>query len=354
MKQPTILLLIALCIVAQNNLRAQAPGAVQQVESVRLREQNELSAKSYNEGDSVPEISPDEGSDAGPQSVLRIKQRKTYFEAMADAQYFYTDNMFLGDDFKKSADVLVSTVQIALAPTPYDLAGGKFAPRVGYRHQWFDYGLISRDKVDVLDLGNLNTGKVRLNEFDFNAQTFFTDMRWSRDKWTAWLGFDFTRLLSTSSYNQFYEEYVPRWGLQRSFTVNDNAAFSLGYMGDYRFTSVDTIPPVRDDDANDRTDHSLFAAWTQTLCKHALVQPYYRFTYTRFIVPTMTLRPSDFRLVSNDRNDYLHSLGIALYYFITPNISARVFVSYDLRESDAAQDYAKLDAGGGVNFTLKF
>ncbi len=343
MKKLTALLLIAGCVAAQNELRAQALGASQQVESLRLREQNEQAAKSFQEGDAVPEISPDESSDVGPQSVLRIKQRKTYFEAMADAQFFYTDNMFLGDSFRKSANVLVSTAQIALAPTPYDLLDGKFAPRIGFRQQWFDYGLLGGDKVSVISLDDIyaTPQKVRLNKFDFNAQTLFTDMQWSRDKWTASLGFDFTRLLTTSSYSQFYREYVPRWSLQRNFTVNENGAFALGYMGDYRFTSVDTPPTVLDDDSNDRTDHSLFAAWTQQLCPHSLAQPFYRYTFTHF-----TARGS--------RDDQLHSLGVALYFFFTPQVSLRTFVSYDVRKSDSAQDYRKLDAGGGVNLTVKF
>jgi hypothetical protein len=166
-------------------------------------------------------------------------------------------------------------------------------------------------------------------------------MSWSRDNWTAMAGFDFTRLLSTPGYKQFYEEYVPRWGLQRNFSVNDSMAFAVGYEGDFRFTSSDTLGPVASDDYNNRTDHSVFATWTQALCKNSFIQPYYRFTYTRFTE-------------GQGRNDYLNSLGCGLYYYFTPQISARVFAAYDIRRSNVGQDYEKFDGGGGLNLTFRF
>lgn len=345
MKQFIIFVFIAGSLASANSVLAQVPGASQQVDSIQQRRANEQAARSLQEGESVPAIYEGEESDVGPQSVLRINPRRSYIEAMADAQYFYTDNMFLGEDFKQSADVLVSRVQVALAPTAYDLGGGKFAPRLGYRHQWFNFGLIDSDKLSVIDLSKVGVSNpfksVGLDAFDFNAQTVFADTSWSRDNWIAQGGFDFTRLLSTPGYKQFYEEYVPRWELQRLFPINDGMSFSVGYAGDFRFTSVDTSPLVPSDDYNNRTDHSLFATWTQSFCKSAFVQPYYRFTYTHFT--------EDSR-----RDDYLHSLGCGIYYYFTPQISARVFAAYDVRRSNAAQDYEKFDAGAGLNVTFRF
>jgi len=71
-----------------------------------------------------PNCTPDETSDVGPQTVLKTKPRHHLFEAMADVQYMYTDNMFLTENHHQKADLLVSTVEFALAPTPYDFAGG--------------------------------------------------------------------------------------------------------------------------------------------------------------------------------------------------------------------------------------
>jgi hypothetical protein len=329
-------------LISASTVLAQLP-AIQQVDTVQQRRANELGASAFKEGDSVPTIYAGEESDVGPQSVLQIKPRKSAFEAMADVQYFYTDNFVQGEDYKKSADVLVSTVQLALAPTAYDLGGGKFAPRIGYRSQWFNFGLIDDEKVTVYNLGDIfaNTKAAQLNDFDFNAQTFFSDFAWSRNNWIAQAGFDFTRLSSIPGYNEFYKEYVPHWGLQRLFPMNDHATFSIGYEGDYRITSVDVLPPAVDDNVNDRTDHSIFATWTQALCPKSFIQPYYRFTYTHFTA-------------NENRDDLKHTFGCGIYYYFTPQISARVFAAYDIRRSDAAQDYEKFDAGGGLNLTFRF
>ena len=329
----SLLLLLSLLLFGCWDLAAQVPGAIDQVDSAQQRRKAEQSANSrVQEGDTAPELFPGESSDIGPQSVLRAKARNTWFEALADVQYFYTDNMFLTEHNKQDTGVLLSTAQFALAPTAYNLGPGLFSPRIGYRHQWYDFGL---------DGGKFESSSIRLNEFDFNAQTVFGDVQWSHENWILEAGFDFTRLMSTPDYDEFYKEYVPRWAVQRLFSLDDKTVLSLGYEGDYRFSHGDVS---FNNDFNDRTDHSFFALCTRTLCRYAVIQPYYQFKYTRFTADT-------------DRQDYLHSLGIALYCFFTPNISLRGFVGYDIKDSDGRNqgpDYRRLDAGGGLNVTVRF
>lgn len=344
MKKLTTLVCGAVLAMGLLAADAQIPGALQQVESVQQRRQIEQTLESHETGESAPELFPGETGDVGPQSILRVKPRRTWFEATADAQYFYTDNMFLNEHDRQSADVLVSTAQIALAPTPYELGCGRFTPRLGYRHQWFNFGLASSKRLEVFDFQTEMFRLARLNEFDFNVQTVFTDSRWTHENWTVETGFDFTRLLDSDDYNQFYREYVPRWGVQRIFPLCEKSAFLLGYAGDYRFTGTDRPPPMLDEDFNDRTDHALFAALNYMICPRATVQPFYRFTYTHFT--------SDV-----DRDDALHSFGVGLYCSITRQIGFRAFAGYDLKDSSgdhATEDYHRLDAGGGVNFTLRF
>ncbi|HUR46487.1 MAG TPA: hypothetical protein VMZ27_11475 [Candidatus Saccharimonadales bacterium] len=323
--------------------RAAAQGAIRQSESVEQRRALQESTKKYTGGESAPELYPGETTDVGPQTVLKLAPRKTYFEGIADAQYFRTDNMFLAHDHKDSADVLVSTVQVALAPTAYDLGGGTFAPRIGYRHQWFNYGLISDKKIQAFDFETGMFKQVKLHEFDFNVQTAFIDGRWTRDNWVFDAGFNFRRLLTWPGFDEFYREYVPRWGVQRIFPLDENKAFTIGYEGDYRFTDTARPLPSFTDDFNDRTDHSLFVAYSQSLCRSAAIQPYYHFQYTRFTQ-------------GESRNDYLHSFGVALYCSITPQLGVRAFVGYDILDTNSgiAPDYRKLDAGGGLNLTLRF
>ena len=329
------LTIIAGVAVTLVSARAQVPGALQQVDSDQQRRQAEQAAKTaYHAGDKVAEAYAGESSDTGEQVVILRRARPTYLEASADVQYLRTDNMFLSEHNRQDADELISTVQLALAPAPYDLAGGKFAPRVGYRHQWFDFGLWGA-KIDGIG--------TKLNTYDFNAQTAFVDMSWTRAGWTFDAGFDFTRLLTTTAYNEFYREYVPHWGVQKNFPLTATAAVSVGYEGDYRFSDLNNTGLPVASDYNDRTDHGIFASYTQTFGKHAMLQPFYRFKYTCFTADV-------------HRDDCLNSLGVAFYWFFTPQISARAFASYDLRQSSATgiSDYEKLDTGVGLNLTFRF
>ena len=343
MKNITTLILGAGFALTLNEIRAQVPVAVQQSETVQQRRQREQAAPAAESGETAPELFVGESSDVGPQSILKFKPRKSYFEAMADVQYFYTDNMFLTKNDRQSADVLVSTVQFALAPTPYALGGGSLAPRLGYRQEWYSFGLATDTKVDVYDFQTGQFDRVGLSAFDFNVQTVFTGGRWMYENWIVEVAFDFTRLLDSSDYNQFYRENVPRWGVQRLIPLGAHSTLALGYAGDYRFTDTDLPPPTLGQDFNDRTDQILFATFNWSLCRSAVLQPYYRFQYTHFTQ-------------GENRNDYLNSFGLALYCFFTPRISARAFVGYDIMNTTSllVPDYNKLDAGGGLNVIIRF
>jgi hypothetical protein len=338
------LVLLGACLASTVcNVVAQTPGAIRQVDADQQRRQMERDARPIEPGDTAPELYPGEVTDIGPQSILTYKPRKTFVEAMVDGQYFYTDNMFLNEEDKQSTDVFVGTAQIALAPTPYDLWGGKLGPRIGYRHQWYMFGLLNDDTVQVFDFETLSFREMELRKFDFNAQTIFTDGRWTLGNWAFDVGFDYTRLMESDDYDQFYQEYVPRWGAQRVFPLYESGALSLGYAGDYRFADTDLPPPAFNEDFNTRTDHSLYVGFAQSLCKHAVLQPYYRFKYTRFTE-------------GDERDDYLHSFGVAVHCFFTEQIALRAFAGYDMLDSSnpVIPDYRRLDAGGGLNLTFRF
>ena len=336
------LILCGLVIAALQPAFAQVP-AIQQVDSVQQRRQLDQSALDQNETSAAPELFAGETSDVGPQSVVKRAPRKSLFEASADVQFFHTDNMFLADSGKQSTEVLVSTVQFALAPTPYLLGDGQFSPRIGYRHQWFNYGLASDKSIDVFDFNTATFRTAKLSEFDFNVQTLFADARWQRGNWIFGTGFDYQRLLDSDGYDQFYRESVPRWEVRRIFRLCDSSALGIAYEGDYRFTDSDFPPLGADSDFNDRTDHSLVVNYSYALCAHAVVQPYYRFQYTRYTS-------------GENRNDYLNTFGLALHCPVNRNIAFRAFVGYDILRTDSqiAQDYNKLDVGGGVSLIVRF
>ena len=343
MKKLTILLLGAGFALWLNESWAQVPAAVQQSESMQQRRELEQAAQAAESGEVAPDLFAGESRDVGPQTILKFKPRKAYFEAMADVQYFYTDNMFLAANDQQSADVLVSTVQFALAPTPYGLGDGQFAPRLGFRQEWWDFGLASDKEILVYDFATASLRPAPLNEFNFNVQTVFADGQWRRGNWIFEAGVDFQRLLDAEHDDQFYQEAVPRWGVQRLFPLGERSTLVLGYAGDYRFTDTDLPPPTFGHDFNNRTDHSVFLTYTLAVCRNALVQPYYRYQYTHFTA-------------GEKRDDNLNSFGLALYCYFTSYISARAFVGYDIMNTTSAlvPDYNQFDGGGGVNVTIRF
>ncbi len=323
--------------------RAQTPNASQQVDNAQRMRQLQSFTGLPGGTNAVPEFYEGETSDVGPQSVLQVKPRRTYFQASADEQFFYTDNVFLANRGKLSASVLISTVQAALAPSPYEVAGGLLAPRLGYQQQWFTYGLA--DSTTVLVYPSFT--KVNINQFDFNAGTAFTDLSWSRQNWTFTIGGDYRRLLGSENYDEFYHEFVPRWGIRRDFQLCNSVVVSIGYEGDYRFTgsAPPTAPlasPKYPDTYNDRTDQSLVLVANWQLCRHMILQPYYRLQYSHY--------------TQIERDDWLNSFGLTLYCPITQNISLRTFVTYDIMNTDGfyVQDYQKFDGGAGLNLTVSF
>lgn len=321
---------------------ALMPNASQQVESVQQRRQLEATAQMMIASNAVPELYAGEASDVGPQSVVQTKPRRTYFTAFADEQWFYTDNMFLANQNKQGADVLVSTLQAALAPTPYDFAGGQLAPRLGFQQQWFNYGIASSAQVNAYNFNTKTLNRVNIDQFDFNAMTIFTDVAWRKQNWTFTLGGDFRELLLSDNSHEFYKEYVPRWSVRRDFYTSEKTVFSIGYEGDYRLTDTQNVPPQNGSNFNDRTDNSLVVIGSWQLCRYAILQPSYRFQYTHFTAAT--------------RDDYLNSFGLTFYCPINDYLTLRTYVSYDNLKSDGfyVQNSQTFNAGGGINLTVRF
>ena len=327
-------LVIASCALSAN---AQIGGLVNQVENTQTRNELTQSAqKQAGQGDTVPQLYEGESGDVGPQSVVQAPPRHTLFATEADAQFFYTDNMFLTQNGKQSTGVLLSTAQFALAPTPFELWNGALAPQLGYRAQWFNFGL---------DGGSLKNPSIPLRDFDFNAQTVFANALWTRGHWSFGAGLDATKLF-TMDYDSFYQELAPEWVAKFTLPIGNRMAFSASYQGDYHVTDIHPLfADFSTSDASDRTDHALLLTYTQLICKHVVFEPYYQFKYTHY---------TDYPL--GTRNDYLNSLGAGVYWLICPNFSIRTYVNYDILRTDnsAVPQYHKLDAGGGINLTFRF
>lgn len=343
-----LLILAASGVLASVPVSAQTPSSVQQYQDVQRQQEQMRKMKEEKEmsPEQAPELYPGENADVGPQFLLKAMPRRQWVEASVDSQYYYTSNAFLTKETTPGSNtdtgVLVSTVQVAFAPTPFEVPGGQLAPRLGFRHQWYNYGM---DQTSAQDLPS------GLNSLDFDAQTLFVDATYRfAQLWSASIGLDATRLLGHEppmvDYQEFYKELVPHIGIERVFPINDNVAVSLGYNNYTHVTSVDPFPSSN---ANNRMEHSFLLTYTQQIIPNLIAQPYYRFTY------------SDYEHFTNNniRTDMLHTLGLSVAYYFNNWASVRTFMSYDNNDSEGnatsdAFDYENINAGGGVNLTLRY
>ena len=280
-------------------------------------------------GDTAPELYPGENEDVGPQRILKVKPRRKYVEGGADSQYYYTSNVLLTKDATESA-LFINTVHLALAPDAYEVGGGYLSPRLGFRNQWYNYGLD----------GTHNPW----GAFDFDAQTIFAETSYRfLQNWVVLASLDATRLLDQHGYDEFYKELAPGWGLQRIFPLTDRQVVSLAYRGYYHLSEVG--PPMASN-ANDRHDHTFGVSYGLEIVPKLFLQPFYRFQVTGYTG----------NLDGRSRTDTLHSVGATLSYWFNSWSGVRTFVNYDHKESNDpfTPNYEKFDAGGGVSLLVRF
>lgn len=305
-------------------------------------------------GQAGSELYAGESDDVGPQVTLSAKPAGVHIEVSGDTQYYHTSNMFLSEDSpnpnvrEQGSDVLLATVDLAVAPDQTVLGEGEFQPRLGYRQQWYSF---SR-KNDALFLP---PGTSR--SLDFYAQTLFMEARYRYHRqWLFAGGVDWTELSMTHGNSNFYSEVVPRWSVQRLFTLDETKLIVAGYQGAYHATTADSQSSFDPSDLNDRIDQSLFVNYTQSITPKLFVQPYYQYKYTRYMHYFVNFSEAS-------RHDNLHTVGATLSYYFIPEISVRAFASYELNDSSAQEnpffpgliyDYKKLDAGIGLNLKYRF
>jgi hypothetical protein len=321
-----IFIVLSLFFAGIFSLRAQ-PAAVQQLENTRQAQQQQTLLPAFAAGTNAPELYAGENVDVGPQRILRINPRPDYFEVLLDSQVFFTDNANFADSPAKIHSVVfVDTIQALFAPPPTALGPGKFAPTLGMASQWYNY----ENNV--------------MSPFDFEAETFFLNGKYTLGKWQFGGGGNFTRLVNQSAYDQTYSELMPTLGVQRVFTINDNMLFTIDDQVDYHFTEVPSLFGSRTD-VNDRLDDAITFTFSWQMTRHLILQPYYRFEYSNYQHNT---------LLTGDRNDYLHTVGVTLAYYFNKNASLRVFFNYNRKQSDDAFTPAYHEYDGGLALSLDF
>lgn len=307
----------------------EVTNALDQAEQVqRVRE---LQPQQQSQED--PVLYPGEEKDTGNQLLLETAPaRWNWVNVSLDSQYFYTSNAYLTTTGKKGTGLLVSTAQGEIDAPPIMVPYGQLFLQAGYQYQFYNYGL---------------GGPGHRSQLDFDAATAYLEAQYQLpDQWTVFGNVSYTRLLSNGSgFDEFYKELVPSMRFEKTFQIRKNLQASAEYSGNFRFS--DEVPfPGQGRTANNRTDQALDFVLTWQFAPKFDLRPFYRFQYSYY--------PDYF--AGQSRNDYLHTLGVSADYFINSWSSIRVFVSYEIRNSDAASapDYRRLDAGGGISAAFQF
>jgi hypothetical protein len=316
------------------------PAAIQQLQNSQA--QLQMPSLELRAGTNAPELYVGENDDIGPQRILKVKgqsavaaPRREWLDIMLDSQVFYSDNANFGSaDNRIRSAVFVNTAQLAIAPTPFDLGSGKFAPAVGFSSQWYNY---SSDQMSPLD---------------FDAHTAFVNLRYFLGNWQFSLGANYTRLLSQNGYEETYREWLPNYTIQRVIPVNDKIAIILGNVIDYHFTHIPTPFTGYRDDLNDHFDDMAFLSVNWQLSSKFAVQPFYRFQYSLYPNDTASATLAS----STQRNDYLSTVGITFLYSFNQHASVRAFCSYNTKSSDdqLTPHYDEINGGIGASLNIRF
>jgi len=326
---------LALLLLGSGTVLAQV--AIDNVDSATRELERQRKARELQESreEKVPELFEGEMEDLGPQYLLLRKPKWKHWDFYTDLQWYYTSNATLAENQGKSSDVTAWTAQLVFRPGKLEnFAGGEAIPRFGGRLQTFRYGQVRGD--DEVIRG------VVIDFSDFNARTLFAEMQWRRGAWAATGGFRFSDLQSRSTDTSFYRENMLYWSASRTVELEPTRLLQFAYDGTYRVTKVDPFAN-RPSNWNDRTEHALMAMATLVYYERLILQPSVRTQWTEYI------------RTPRDRTDFVHSASMNVSYYFTPQISARVFMSGDMREStEDNADYANYNMGLGTTFTLRF
>lgn len=284
-----------------------------------------------SEIDIAPELFTGEIEDVGPQQILRQKRKKRWVDLRLDSQFFYSSNSDLTENGKGST-IFVNSLALALGPEVVDVRGGELRPRVGYRHQFFNYSLIGNEP---------GPGVV-----DFDVQTLYGYLQYTTHKdWEFVGGLEYTRLVDHQpdyfSYNEFYNEFRPRFSVTKYHHLSENRFIGLNYQIAYH--ESESPRNFANPDDQDRLEQAFVLGYTHGINPQLVVQPFYRLLQAHYTS-------------NGDRDDFVHTFGVFSFYKLNDFFSLRAFFTYDLRESDLpiVSDYRKYDIGLALNFSRKF
>lgn len=324
-----------------------------------------------SEEEQVPEIIPGDREDMGPQYIVQKKQIRRWWDVKLDTQAMYTSNMLLQSNGwnNKAVDatLLASTAEFDFAPDPININNNALFPKIGFRHQWFNYGLGDNGSMFRYQGETPQDDLAGYNSFDYDAQTIFGSLNYVYDqKWIFGLGFDYTRLMThensdsfpqLSNYSETYKEYVPSVSVTRVFQITPITVASVGFDQKIRYTDQDNIFPQDNIDGSNRRelfnriDSAVSLGLRQQIVPTVYAQPFFRFQYSNYNV-------NDHRngLNFHNREDFTYTSGVGFSWDVTDWFSVSSFGSFEKRTSTSPriEDYTKYDLGGGLSANFRF
>ncbi len=274
--------------------------------------------------------------DAGTQRLAQRRNFPIKFSLSYDAQVYYTNNVYLTSNNPVDAVILANTVSI-LAETPsMAFANGLLTPSIGFTYQRYNHGI--------------GTGDSNRTSLDFDSYNLPVNLSFRfGNNWEADLNFTTSsiyRLNGTPDYHLIYRSNTPTFSLRKLVSLGANHILSMTVGTDYCFT--ESKSPGVSEDRNDKYDFFANAGYYYIHGKWTL-GPYA--SVTRSIYRNY----EEFGPVSMGRRDTTCSVGASANYNFNRWASARVFTSFDWRNSTSElYTYDAANAGVGATLSANF
>ncbi|MFA6286820.1 MAG: hypothetical protein WC661_05485 [Opitutaceae bacterium] len=273
--------------------------------------------------------------DAGTQRVAQRRDFPVKFTVAYDAQVYYTTNVYLTASDPVEAMILANTASIVAQTPSMAVANGLLTPSLGFTYQRYNHGIGTDDSVR------------KSLDFDSYSMPFNLSFRFGTN-WEANLGFTTSsiyRLNGTPDYHLIYRSNTPSLSLKKLVSLGANQVLSMTVGVDYCFTDAGTAStPTVSEHRNDKYDFFANAGYYYIHGKWTL-GPYV--SVTRSIYRDY----EEFGPVSMGRRDTTCSVGASVNYSFNRWASARVFTSFDWRNS-TSELYTYNAANAGVGATL--
>lgn len=295
--------------------------------------------------------------DMGDVRIMATEPSEPCFFISVDTQAFYNSNVLyassIGDTF--GAWQIITTPEIAFAPTIQDEQYSMLSPRAGFRYQFFTYAQAENPKGVYA-----TTGPSALN---FDVMNPYIGLGWQADDD---LSFDFSMQANIyegsppgqlsgrdrSSYVNFLNEYPLAWQASWFHVIEEIHSLAITARASYVWALPTNFS---------RTDNNLTVSWAIAPIREISMQFYASARLAKYtgLNPTQQDNPGSNLgyFPNNDRLDIQQTYGASVTWTPVEYVSLRGFVSWTKSDSTQVQEtgtYEALNAGTGLNLIYRF